>query len=73
MDAFFCITFTTIILMMWWKRNFPAGDRTRTETKTDWLRNQKTGARARDVAELRKQGYTDELIATILPITNNDN
>lgn len=28
--------------------------------------------RERDVAELRKQGYTDELIATILPIVKND-
>lgn len=88
MDAFFCITLSMIVLGAAWKshrrtisrrskdkaiavrysadvdKELLAADRAAKEAKKQ---------REKDVAELRKQGFTDEIIATILPTINNDN
>lgn len=42
------------------------------QKKLDKEAKEKQRQHDRDVAELRKMGYTDELIAVILPTINND-
>ena len=75
MDAFFCITLSILLLRWWWKNqdhtpkppkipDFPPSDTIEPLTEADKQRN-------RDIAELKKQGYTDDLIAVILPQLNN--
>jgi hypothetical protein len=68
---------------MWWKHNQPVDNKPnyikRVELPTAGMTQEQLKAqeklkkqRAKDEAELRKQGYTDELIATILPVIEND-
>lgn len=42
------------------------------QEKVDRAKIEAEKQRDRDIAELKKQGYTDELIATIIPIINNN-
>ncbi len=84
-DAFWCITLSLVVLRWWWKnhhvpkaqRPIPPVQFTKPQTGVtqEALRAKETAAkqRAKDEEALRKQGYTDELIATILPIVESDN
>lgn len=76
MNAFFCIVLGTIILRSWWKRNYAKPRKPRTpdiplapmvQPRSDAQRQ-----RDKDAEELRKQGYSEKIIATILPTINND-
>lgn len=86
MDAFWCILLSTIVLRWWWKRNKPLKQRIvkeqpgldmeaaremQQENNLNNEQKEKDRQRERDIAELRKQGYTDELIAVIMPTINN--
>jgi hypothetical protein len=75
MDMFFCITLSVLALSWWWKRHTPmSGQRpSKKETHEGGLTVEEEVKRRRekDIAELKKQGYTDELIAVILPTINN--
>lgn len=80
-NAFWCIVLSTLVL--WWfikdqkRRRESAVPKTShyvpeappvNETEEERLRREQ---RERDIRDLRKQGYTDELIAVILPTINN--
>ena len=85
MDAFFCITLSILVLRYWWKHHPPKASKPEPPQEFDLdklkkvesytierrKREEANKQREKDVAELRKQGYTDELIATILPTINN--
>lgn len=42
------------------------------QEKIDKVKMEAERQKEKDIAELRNQGYTDELIATIIPIINNN-
>lgn len=77
MDAFWCITLSVVLIRMWWKHQ--AGKpliniRHNKKVVTVSFPPSKTPAqlqRERDAEDLRKQGYSDEIIATILPVVTN--
>jgi hypothetical protein len=82
MDAFWGITLSLLVLRWWYKNHHVEKPRvkpnllpkTPANVKTqEVLRAQEQARqqRERDVEALRKQGYTDELIATILPVVND--
>lgn len=83
MEAFWCITLGLIVMRMAMKSHMfrprlkvtplehqvrlnPAEDQPSAEDAEKEARKQK------DIAELKKQGYTDELIAVIIPTLHND-
>ena len=80
MDAFFSITLSILVLRYWWKhrertvRRPPKQEPIKFAAFDDKVvaaREKARSQRERDEEELRKQGYSDELIATILPVINN--
>lgn len=71
MDAFFSITIIVILVRWWWNKSHPLDDMPpQVNRKATKSREEKQ--REKDIRELRKQGYDDELITTILPVINND-
>ena len=80
----FCsIVLSIIVIRLWWKRNMAKELSIRLKPDkpvnhpfvgiVDIQRKEVDTKRQKYIAELRKQGYTDELIAVILPVINNDN
>ena len=78
MDAFWCILLSILVLSA-----FIKGQVRRKEEKASKIERAQSAERVysrktvktqedKDIEELRKQGYTDELIAVILPTINND-
>ncbi len=71
MDAFWCITLSIVVIRMWWKHQpgQPWFPRKKKIAPVNFPPS-KTPAelqRERDAEDLRKQGYTDDVIAIILP------
>jgi hypothetical protein len=81
-DTFWSITLSLIVLRWWWKRRarqpreIKAAPRAATANgEIDQISLEKWEAerqRQRDIVDLKKRGYTDEVITTILPVINND-
>lgn len=86
MEAFLCITLSIIVLRSWWKnRNkndyfnfderyaatFDMPEPSTAEKESEKLRVEVERRKAKDIEDLKKQGYTDELIAVILPTIND--
>lgn len=79
MDAFWCILLSTIVLRWAWKSNVFNIARKRQPDKippiefsqTDQNKKPIDKETERDIAELRKRGFTDDLIAMIIPTINN--
>ncbi len=75
MDAFWCITLSIFVIRMWWKHQpgEPWFTRKQRVKPVDFppMRSPAELQRERDAEELRKQGYSDQVIATILPVINN--
>jgi len=78
MDAFWGITLSVLVIRFWWKReNKKARERRENRQKQELAIKDPQGSKPmptqkeKDAEELRKQGYTDELIAVILPTINN--
>ena len=86
MDAFWCIVLSVIVLRWWWKRNRPEQEELPPEPikldpelvkkfeedrKITKIEMEVQDQKDRDIAELKKQGYSDELIAVILPTIND--
>lgn len=81
--AFFCITISIFVLSKWWKhqrvkwyrRNefkvIPNNIRTQIKPDVKDLEKEVDNQKKKDIEALKKQGYTDELIAIILPTINN--
>lgn len=76
MDAFWCITLTIVVLRFWWKHQFPKQKATPKFTpvsnaiklnEIDRERLALERQHQQDIADLKRQGYTDEVIAVILP------
>ena len=80
----FCIVLSVVIIRLWWKSNAPKELSTqlkrlipKKKIKDPTIeikeppRKEVNTKRQKEVAELKKQGYTDELIAVILPIIND--
>ncbi len=84
MDAFWCITLSTILLRRWYKRNFKKEEIAIPpetigsfspkygDAEAEKARKEIAKQRKREEAYLRKQGFDDTLIAAILPTINND-
>ncbi len=81
-DVFFCITLSVLVVRYWWKhQHFEFGGEKPKRSIFDNLSGQKRVPKQvkteeekqheKDIADLRRQGYTDELIAVILPTINN--
>lgn len=70
MEAFWCITLSIIVLRKWWKHQFPKRPTVHV-VKSSEPKQPLDLQRERDIADLKRQGYTDELIATILPVVNS--
>lgn len=81
MDAFFCITLSILVIRWWLKAHREVKERIIKHTPKqqevlepfvfpDKLKMEVERRKAQDIAELKKQGYTDELIAVILPTIN---
>lgn len=84
-DAFWCITLSIIVLRWWWKsglrnrRKNIEKDMAAAEAqpideealKAIELQKEVDKRREKDIADLKRQGYSDELIATILPVIND--
>lgn len=83
-EAFWCITLSTLILRWWWKgQKFKYRSRmvnqahtippslTEEEIEAAILLEEAEKRKRKDIADLKKQGYSDELITTILPIIND--
>jgi len=79
-DMFFCIILSIIVLSKWCKhqsRKFetnniiPKNIRTQIEPSVWDAKNAADRQREKDISELKKQGYTDELITVILPTIKN--
>ena len=77
MDAFWCITLSILVLRWWWKRKsrgivrnpLPDVDMPKITKEQRELREK--NQREKDIEYLKKQGYSDELIAVIIPTINN--
>jgi hypothetical protein len=80
MDAFWCITLSIFVGRWWWKHQFPKQPNrpkftpvsnaialNRAIEKKSELQLQ----HERDIADLKRQGYTDEVIAVIMPTIQN--
>lgn len=76
MNAFFGIILSVMVLRWWWKNNYAKPRKPRIpDVPTAPMVQPRSDAqrqRDKDAEELRKQGYSEELIATILPTINND-
>lgn len=74
MDGIFCITIAIIVIRAWWRHGRPTiTERQVRQPKADPIKETDEERQRRlDEAALRREGYTDELIATILPVINND-
>ncbi len=85
MDAFFCITLSILVIRAWWKhRPIPIQRKpvklppTRIQVVDETIdqelkvKREAEIQREKDINELRKQGYTDEVITTILPVINDN-
>lgn len=68
-DAFWCVTLSIIVIRLWWRHGRTDYTRTRTEKQTKLTAEQRQ--LQKDEAQLRRQGYDDELISTILPVIND--
>jgi hypothetical protein len=75
MDAFWCITFGFLILRAYIKSEAKKASKNiePEQPKTYTLDEQNADEiqKERDRAELRKQGFTEELITVIIPTINN--
>lgn len=78
MEAFWCITLSIIVIRAWWKHqpDGPPVFKFKRKNKIQPVnfpppKSQAELQRERDVADLKNQGYSDEVIATILPVINN--
>lgn len=77
MDPFWGITLSLIAIRWFWKsENRKYKDRKADEKRQERIvvkpvKTEEEKQREKEVQELRKQGYTDELIAVILPTINN--
>ena len=83
-EAFLGITLSILVLRWWWKGQkfkyrartvepvkqvvFPITDE---ESEALDLLAEAEARRQKDIADLKKQGYSDELITTILPVIHN--
>lgn len=72
MDAFWCITLSILILRFWWKhqafkKTVKSPAPIPTLSKESGEDREQRLQRERDIADLKRQGYTDEVIAIILP------
>lgn len=75
-DAFFCIVLSAIVIRWWWKHGDHAKrkERQRLEKLSEQMSPAERSRflqRQHEEEELRKQGYSDELIAIILPTIDN--
>lgn len=59
-----------VLRMNWWHKIFPEEE---LYQGIDEIKQQNQGdsKRQKEIADLKRQGYTDELIAVILPTINN--
>lgn len=60
-----------VVDMFMLKHDIPETPKTREELEAEKAAKEAQKQRDKDIAELRKQGFTDELIATIIPTINN--
>lgn len=80
MNAFFGITLSLIVLRIWWKHRPLDGEKKKQNKPSsggvipvNYIEKEGTKAereRQKEAEDLRKQGYTDEVIAVILPTIN---
>lgn len=85
MDVFWCITLSVLVVRYWWKhQHFKPKETPPKPGLFDNLSGQKTipnrpkkekteeeKRQEKDIADLKRQGYDDELIAVIIPTINN--
>ncbi len=85
MDAFWCITLSILVIRWYWNNHrreprqesepIPETVITKELINADKSEKEKMEAekqRQKDIADLKKQGYTDEIIAVILPTINSN-
>lgn len=87
MEAFWCITLSILVIRWYLKSSadseprepkykkikaeYPVAEPVVEDPEVEKARKAAEAQRERDIADLKKQGYTDELIAVIIPTINN--